>query len=108
MPGVPPLLRAFPLRLTVLKRGPKPSEPPQIGCDGKWQLNLYDPAFTRVELIRTDRLPFFRSTRGNKKRGAVYRKLPVQRSLLAIRYRSLALRFKLATVCVIMIALTAI
>ena len=36
---------------TVLKRGPKPSEPPQIGRDGKWQLNLYDPNFTRVELM---------------------------------------------------------
>ena len=36
---------------TVLKRGPKPEEPPQIGRDGKWQLNLYDPNFTRVELM---------------------------------------------------------
>ena len=36
---------------TVVKRGPKPSEPPQIGRDGKWQLNLYDPNFTRVELM---------------------------------------------------------
>ena len=36
---------------TVLKRGLKPSEPPQIGRDGKWQLNLYDPNFTRVELM---------------------------------------------------------
>jgi catechol 2,3-dioxygenase-like lactoylglutathione lyase family enzyme len=35
---------------TVLKRGMKP-EPPQIGRDGKWQLNLYDPNFTRVELM---------------------------------------------------------
>jgi len=36
---------------TILERGPKPSEPPQIGRDGKWQLNLYDPNFTRVELM---------------------------------------------------------
>jgi hypothetical protein len=36
---------------TVLKRGPKPEELPQIGRDGKWQLNLYDPNFTRVELM---------------------------------------------------------
>jgi lactoylglutathione lyase len=36
---------------TVLKRGPKPSESPQIGRDGKWQLSLYDPNFTRVELM---------------------------------------------------------
>jgi lactoylglutathione lyase len=35
---------------TVLKRGMKP-EKPQIGRDGKWQLNLYDPNFTRVELM---------------------------------------------------------
>jgi len=35
---------------TVEKRGSK-SEPPQIGRDGKWQLNLYDPNFTRVELM---------------------------------------------------------
>jgi lactoylglutathione lyase len=34
----------------VLKRGLKP-EPPQIGRDGKWQLNLYDPNYTRVELM---------------------------------------------------------
>jgi catechol 2,3-dioxygenase-like lactoylglutathione lyase family enzyme len=36
---------------TVLKRGPKPPELPQIGRDGKWQLNLYDPNYTRVELM---------------------------------------------------------
>jgi catechol 2,3-dioxygenase-like lactoylglutathione lyase family enzyme len=35
---------------TVLKRGLK-AEPPQIGRDGKWQLNLYDPNYTRVELM---------------------------------------------------------
>jgi catechol 2,3-dioxygenase-like lactoylglutathione lyase family enzyme len=35
---------------TVEKRGSNP-KPPQIGRDGKWQLNLYDPNFTRVELM---------------------------------------------------------
>jgi lactoylglutathione lyase len=35
---------------TVEKRGLHP-KPPQIGRDGKWQLNLYDPNFTRVELM---------------------------------------------------------
>jgi catechol 2,3-dioxygenase-like lactoylglutathione lyase family enzyme len=35
---------------TVLKRDIKP-EKPKIGRDGKWQLNLYDPNFTRVELM---------------------------------------------------------
>jgi hypothetical protein len=29
----------------------KPPEKPEIGRDGKWQLNLYDPNFTRVELM---------------------------------------------------------
>ncbi|HET6932319.1 MAG TPA: VOC family protein [Candidatus Acidoferrum sp.] len=32
-------------------KGMKLSEPPQIGRDGKWQLNLYDPDGTRVELM---------------------------------------------------------
>ena len=34
-------------------RGWKPSEDEkeQIGRDGKWQLNLYDPDGTRVELM---------------------------------------------------------
>jgi catechol 2,3-dioxygenase-like lactoylglutathione lyase family enzyme len=36
---------------TALKRGYKASEKPQIGRDGKWQFNLYDPNFTRVELM---------------------------------------------------------
>ena len=35
---------------TVLKRDMEP-EKPKIGRDGKWQLNLYDPNFTRVELM---------------------------------------------------------
>ena len=36
---------------TVKKRGAKLDEKPEIGRDGKWQLNLYDPNFTRVELM---------------------------------------------------------
>ena len=36
---------------TVLKHGAQPPEPPKIGRDGKWQLNLYDPDLTRVELM---------------------------------------------------------
>jgi catechol 2,3-dioxygenase-like lactoylglutathione lyase family enzyme len=36
---------------TALRRGYKPSEKPEIGRDGKWQFNLYDPNFTRVELM---------------------------------------------------------
>jgi len=35
----------------LLKRGLKNSEKPKIGRDGKWQLNLYDPNFTRAELM---------------------------------------------------------
>jgi lactoylglutathione lyase len=35
---------------TVLQRGLKP-DPPKIGRDGKWQLNLYDPNSTRAELM---------------------------------------------------------
>ncbi len=34
----------------VLERGLKPN-PPKIGRDGKWQLNLYDPNHTRAELM---------------------------------------------------------
>lgn len=36
---------------TVLSRGLKPPGPPKIGRDGKWQLNLYDPNYTRAELM---------------------------------------------------------
>ncbi len=36
---------------TLLERGLKPDEGPLIGRDGKWQLNLYDPNFTRTELM---------------------------------------------------------
>ena len=35
----------------VMQRDPKITEKPQIGRDGKWQLNLYDPNLTRVELM---------------------------------------------------------
>ena len=35
----------------LLKNNFKFDEKPQIGRDGKWQLNLYDPNFTRVELM---------------------------------------------------------
>lgn len=40
-----------PVYHTVLERGYKPPQPPQIGRDGKWQLNLYDPDFTRAEVM---------------------------------------------------------
>lgn len=36
---------------TLLARGMQPPEPPKIGRDGKWQLNLYDPNYTRAELM---------------------------------------------------------
>jgi catechol 2,3-dioxygenase-like lactoylglutathione lyase family enzyme len=36
---------------TLINRGYKSEEKPQIGRDGKWQFNLYDPNFTRVELM---------------------------------------------------------
>jgi catechol 2,3-dioxygenase-like lactoylglutathione lyase family enzyme len=35
----------------AIKNGYKASETPKIGRDGKWQFNLYDPNFTRVELM---------------------------------------------------------
>jgi catechol 2,3-dioxygenase-like lactoylglutathione lyase family enzyme len=35
----------------VLDHGYKPAQPPKIGRDGKWQLNLYDPDLTRAELM---------------------------------------------------------
>lgn len=46
--GVPAIQPAY---KTVLERGLKPPEPPKIGRDGKWQLNLYDPNYTRAELM---------------------------------------------------------
>jgi lactoylglutathione lyase len=36
---------------TVMGRGLHPEQGPKIGRDGKWQLNLYDPNLTRVELM---------------------------------------------------------
>ena len=36
---------------TVKERNYSSSQPPKIGRDGKWQLNLYDPDFTRAELM---------------------------------------------------------
>jgi len=35
----------------LIKNGWKSTEEPKIGRDGKWQLNLYDPDETRVELM---------------------------------------------------------
>lgn len=45
--GVPSVAEEY---KTVLARGFK-AEQPKIGRDGKWQLNLYDPNQTRVELM---------------------------------------------------------
>jgi catechol 2,3-dioxygenase-like lactoylglutathione lyase family enzyme len=36
---------------TVKERFPALTEQPKIGRDGKWQLNLYDPDLTRVEMM---------------------------------------------------------
>jgi lactoylglutathione lyase len=36
---------------TAIKNGYQTTEKPKIGRDGKWQFNLYDPNFTRVELM---------------------------------------------------------
>jgi hypothetical protein len=33
------------------KSGLSATEDPQVGRDGKWQLNLYDPDETRVEMM---------------------------------------------------------
>ncbi|MGH9584385.1 MAG: VOC family protein [Bryobacteraceae bacterium] len=43
--------RIQPAYRAILARGYKPPQPPKIGRDGKWQLNLYDPDWTRVELM---------------------------------------------------------
>jgi catechol 2,3-dioxygenase-like lactoylglutathione lyase family enzyme len=45
--GVPDIREAY---RVVTQRGYQ-AEPPQIGRDGKWQLNLYDPNGTRAELM---------------------------------------------------------
>jgi catechol 2,3-dioxygenase-like lactoylglutathione lyase family enzyme len=46
--GVPSIQPAY---KTVLSRGYTPPQPPKIGRDGKWQLNMYDPNDTRAELM---------------------------------------------------------
>ena len=46
--GVPDAAAAY---KALQERGVKMSEQPKIGRDGKWQLNLYDPNLTRVELM---------------------------------------------------------
>jgi hypothetical protein len=46
--GVPIVQQGY---KTVMDRGLNPAEGPQIGRDGKWQLNLYDANLTRVELM---------------------------------------------------------
>jgi catechol 2,3-dioxygenase-like lactoylglutathione lyase family enzyme len=46
--GVPDIQAGYKL---ALARGYKNPGKPQIGRDGKWQYNLYDPNFTRVELM---------------------------------------------------------
>ena len=46
--GVPEIQAGF---KKVAANGLNPPQPPKIGRDGKWQLNLYDPNFTRTELM---------------------------------------------------------
>jgi catechol 2,3-dioxygenase-like lactoylglutathione lyase family enzyme len=46
--GVPSVKAAA---IQLEKNGVKLTEQPKIGRDGKWQLNLYDPDLTRVELM---------------------------------------------------------
>ncbi|HEY1272260.1 MAG TPA: VOC family protein [Terriglobales bacterium] len=46
--GVPNVKAGYEM---ALKKGYKADEKPQIGRDGKWQFNMYDPNFTRVELM---------------------------------------------------------
>jgi len=46
--GVPDIRKA---QEQLIKNGWKGGEEPKIGRDGKWQLNLYDPDETRVELM---------------------------------------------------------
>jgi catechol 2,3-dioxygenase-like lactoylglutathione lyase family enzyme len=46
--GVPDVQAAY---KTLQDRGLKMDDPPKIGRDGKWQLNLYDPNLTRAELM---------------------------------------------------------
>lgn len=46
--GVPEIHAA---RNELIRNGWKGTEEPKIGRDGKWQLNLYDPDGTRIELM---------------------------------------------------------
>jgi len=46
--GVPDIQAGY---KTAVARGYNGKERPQMGRDGKWQYNLYDPTFTRVELM---------------------------------------------------------
>jgi hypothetical protein len=46
--GVPSVEAGYEI---AVKNGYPSSEKPKIGRDGKWQFNLYDPNFTRVELM---------------------------------------------------------
>jgi catechol 2,3-dioxygenase-like lactoylglutathione lyase family enzyme len=46
--GVPNIQTGYEV---ALKRGYKASAGPKIGRDGKWQFNLYDPNYTRTELM---------------------------------------------------------
>jgi catechol 2,3-dioxygenase-like lactoylglutathione lyase family enzyme len=46
--GVPEMEAAY---KSLTDRGVNLQEKPKIGRDGKWQLNLYDPDLTRVELM---------------------------------------------------------
>jgi hypothetical protein len=39
------------------ERGVKMTEQPKIVWDGKWQLNLYDPDLTRIELMKPVQTP---------------------------------------------------
>ena len=49
--GVPSADKAFEI---LSARGAAVKDKPKIGRDGKWQLNLYDPDLTRVELMEPD------------------------------------------------------
>ena len=46
--GVPEIQAGF---KKVTDNGVKAPQPPKLGRDGKWQLNLYDPNYTRTELM---------------------------------------------------------
>ena len=46
--GVPSVKAGYEI---AIKNGYQTTEKPKIGRDGKWQFNLYDPNFTRVELM---------------------------------------------------------